>query len=533
MSVAAARRSFRPITSSGVWLVRLLVVLLAYLLPTFGAPAESVTQLQLKELLTPEGRLVIRPGKKGADCFDCVAAYLNGRQILTDQYVFIDSVFPSLKNPQLVSISTSSGGNCCPPTKYVLDFTVKPHLTVKGFGFGTDIADSENGVVFTDDAEDNEVSDHMLGVYEYRWGSGKAVLKKKTPVYSTSPLSRKQYPSDVLDDPTLRTPLIELMGAKGFAQFRLSTTVAGQDQLKVLNNGIVIGSGCFPHACPDDFGLFIIDTKRKLAWAAEGQENNGAMNAKIWGKITPLDILEKTEIGRWLDENKIPRNAVSLVPLPTALAQRYGTTASNNTLEPQDTSGRIKLAVETNDERHDALSPIQLFKTLAPDIYIVNAKRSNGDEFQGSAVAVSSTDLLTNCHVVADSASITLEQKDSVTKASLISTNVDADRCVLRSERPLAAFAPIRPFDSLQVGEKVYSIGAPAGLELTISDGLLSGKRATSDRRLVQTTAPISPGSSGGGLFDEAGNLIGITTFRLKDAENLNFAISAEDYLLQ
>jgi serine protease Do len=82
-------------------------------------------------------------------------------------------------------------------------------------------------------------------------------------------------------------------------------------------------------------------------------------------------------------------------------------------------------------------------------------------------------------------------------------------------------------------GERVYSIGTPAGLELTMTDGLLSGKRLTSGQHFVQTSAPISPGSSGGGLFDEAGNLIGITTFRLKDSENLNLAISAEDYLLR
>jgi S1-C subfamily serine protease len=47
----------------------------------------------------------------------------------------------------------------------------------------------------------------------------------------------------------------------------------------------------------------------------------------------------------------------------------------------------------------------------------------------------------------------------------------------------------------------------------------------------VQTTAAISGGSSGGGLFDEKGNLIGITTFRIRDAESLNFAISIDEYL--
>jgi len=46
----------------------------------------------------------------------------------------------------------------------------------------------------------------------------------------------------------------------------------------------------------------------------------------------------------------------------------------------------------------------------------------------------------------------------------------------------------------------------------------------------VQTSAPKSSGSSGGGLFDTQGNLIGITTFMLKDSQNLNFAIAAEEY---
>jgi S1-C subfamily serine protease len=182
-------------------------------------------------------------------------------------------------------------------------------------------------------------------------------------------------------------------------------------------------------------------------------------------------------------------------------------------------------------DRHDAISPVALFKTLAPSIFIVDAIRNSGDEFQGSAVAVSSKVLLTNCHVVADSSSITLTQKNIKLKATLISADVDADRCILQSEQPLATYTPIRPYDDLSIDERVYSIGAPAGLELTMSDGLISGKRTLAGRRLIQTTAPISPGSSGGGLFDEAGNLVGITTFRLKDSENLNFAISAEDYL--
>ena len=83
---------------------------------------------------------------------------------------------------------------------------------------------------------------------------------------------------------------------------------------------------------------------------------------------------------------------------------------------------------------------------------------------------------------------------------------------------------------TLEIGETVYAIGNPQRLELTVSDGLLSGKRSAGELRLVQTTAPISPGSSGGGLFDSRGNLVGITTSTRRDAQNINFAIPAEDF---
>jgi tetratricopeptide (TPR) repeat protein len=80
----------------------------------------------------------------------------------------------------------------------------------------------------------------------------------------------------------------------------------------------------------------------------------------------------------------------------------------------------------------------------------------------------------------------------------------------------------------LEVGEKVYAIGAPQGLELTLSEGLISGLREYGSARLIQTTAAISPGSSGGGLFDTQARLVGITTFVVKNGQNLNFALPGE-----
>jgi len=65
-------------------------------------------------------------------------------------------------------------------------------------------------------------------------------------------------------------------------------------------------------------------------------------------------------------------------------------------------------------------------------------------------------------------------------------------------------------------------------LENSISNGIVSGKRTREGVLLLQTTAPISPGNSGGGLFDAQGKLIGITTFKLKNGENINFAVEAQ-----
>ena len=84
----------------------------------------------------------------------------------------------------------------------------------------------------------------------------------------------------------------------------------------------------------------------------------------------------------------------------------------------------------------------------------------------------------------------------------------------------------------MAVGQNVFAIGNPKGLELTMSAGLVSSLRRNAEGQLVliQTSAAISGGSSGGGLFDDQGRLIGLTTIGSVsgDAQNLNFAIPSQ-----
>jgi serine protease Do len=181
-----------------------------------------------------------------------------------------------------------------------------------------------------------------------------------------------------------------------------------------------------------------------------------------------------------------------------------------------------------------ALEGNALFKKLSPSVFVLEAARSEGTA-QGSAVAVSDRELLTNCHVVQGALKLTLKQGKQQWPASVLRADPKTDRCTITAQgAKLQPVAGVRSHDSLEVGEPAYTLGSPVGLELTLSNGIVSGRREEGGHHYVQTTAPISPGSSGGGLFDARGNLIGITTLVLVGKEHLNqslnFAIPADAY---
>lgn len=180
------------------------------------------------------------------------------------------------------------------------------------------------------------------------------------------------------------------------------------------------------------------------------------------------------------------------------------------------------------------LDATALYKKLGVSVFQLEATREQGVA-QGSAVAVSTTELLTNCHVLQGALKLQLKQGKKSWPARVLRADPSTDRCVIgASGVTLQPVSGVRSYDSLQVGEAAYTLGSPVGLELTLSNGLVSGRRDEEQRHYVQTTAPISPGSSGGGLFDARGNLIGITTLALVGRErlnqSLNFAIPADAF---
>jgi tetratricopeptide (TPR) repeat protein len=184
---------------------------------------------------------------------------------------------------------------------------------------------------------------------------------------------------------------------------------------------------------------------------------------------------------------------------------------------------------QKEDHTPAALSPQELFKRLSPSVFVVEVLDENGSLVAtGSAVAVAPDQVVTNKHVIEAGVAFRIKQGSKTWPAAVAYVDPDHDLGRLAAEGLKAPAVPVRFSPVLTVGEHVYSIGAPEGLELTISEGLISGLREFEQVRLIQTSAAISHGSSGGGLFDAQGQLVGITTFFLKDGQNLNFALPGE-----
>jgi serine protease Do len=180
------------------------------------------------------------------------------------------------------------------------------------------------------------------------------------------------------------------------------------------------------------------------------------------------------------------------------------------------------------------LTPIELFTKASPAVYALAAEGQPPRQLtsHGSAVAVSAKEAITNCHIVANAKSIILVNAATTLRAEVVSADPLTDRCYLRvPEGELDPIVGIRDYTTLAVGEVVFTIGSPKGLVNTLGSGLLSGlRKSEGEPQYIQITAPISEGSSGGGLFDERGNLIGVTSFTVRDSQNLNFAIAASEF---
>lgn len=176
-----------------------------------------------------------------------------------------------------------------------------------------------------------------------------------------------------------------------------------------------------------------------------------------------------------------------------------------------------------------AQSVRQLAQKTFPSVVLFIMQDASGQPLSlGSGFFVGDGIIATNLHVVrgASAGQVKLVgQTKTYVVNGLVGVDANADLVLLRMPGTDAPALQLSDGSDVAVGDPVYALGNPEGLEGTFSQGIVSGLRGSGSDRLLQITAPISPGSSGGPIIDSRGKVIGVAAATFSEGQNLNFAI--------
>lgn len=175
------------------------------------------------------------------------------------------------------------------------------------------------------------------------------------------------------------------------------------------------------------------------------------------------------------------------------------------------------------------MSPREIVDASSPAIVRVET----GSERVGTGFILDRSGLIaTNLHVIEGEPAIKVKlhnNRGEYPVVSIAGIDRDHDLALMRIQ-PNGALSSVRLGDSntASAGDKVYAIGNPLGMDYSITDGLISQVRHLSpELTILQISAPISPGSSGGPLFNQFGEVIGVTTMIVAQGQNINLAVPA------
>jgi serine protease Do len=231
----------------------------------------------------------------------------------------------------------------------------------------------------------------------------------------------------------------------------------------------------------------------------------------------------------------VPRSVVAGISRSgTAVAPAPITTVSNN---PVAGVSLLPQFYYSNNRPAAAQDVQALVKQLGEAVVQVRTPGGLGSGF------FINTDgyLITNFHVIEGETEISVEvyhqhngqlDRETYKQVKIIALNKFHDLALLHIEdknAPRFKYVELGNSDGLTVGDSVFAIGSPMGLERTVTSGILSTKTRQIEGELyLQTTAQINPGNSGGPLFDLAGEVVGVTNMKITFGEGLGFAIPVE-----
>lgn len=206
------------------------------------------------------------------------------------------------------------------------------------------------------------------------------------------------------------------------------------------------------------------------------------------------------------------------------------------TLPRGGVGGEVRLELQEPAER--VLAPQEIYDRCAPSVVYIQARYPSGQGSAGSGVILSENGyIITNAHVIAGTQQVQVVFQDNTAKeAVLVGMQEDYDLAVLKVEGENLPCAEFAASSHLRVGDSVVALGNPLGSRLrgTMTEGIVSALDRSVDldgvtMSLIQTTAALNPGNSGGALVNDRGQVVGITTMKMMSRydtiEGLGFAI--------
>jgi S1-C subfamily serine protease len=175
----------------------------------------------------------------------------------------------------------------------------------------------------------------------------------------------------------------------------------------------------------------------------------------------------------------------------------------------------------------DDLKPEDLYKKSLPSIMTLTVDKKDGSQALGTAfLTIKDGVAATAWHVVKNAVKVSAKfsTNEEFDVSGLIDKDEKRDIALIRVKvagRPLLTLSSSEP----AIGTKAYVIGAPQGLEFSLSDGLISQTQLLDNVKYYQFTCAASPGNSGGPLMSATGEVLGVVSKQMIDGQNLNFAV--------
>ena len=213
--------------------------------------------------------------------------------------------------------------------------------------------------------------------------------------------------------------------------------------------------------------------------------------------------------------------------------------------EPKETKGTFEIKVDDLEVANsinslrvyasfDEVEEQEIARKAYDSTVLLVLEDANGQALSiGSGFFVRPGEIASNLHVVQGAARGYVKLVGQKTKheiQGITAINPHRGLVVFKISAANSTALPLGNSDAVQIGEPVYAVGNPQGLEGTFSQGIVSSIRDVGTDELFRITAPISPGSSGGPVLNARGEVIGVSVATFKEGQNLNFAIPS-DYL--